>query len=112
MVSILAYECKAVFEQMHLVACVEKAFASVAYAEFSSYSADIDICGVEQFKNLPERLVCSVQAFESGVLFLFTAASLVECKLFACIWEEIVMDFTSVCSGHAVGRPCDTLFDE
>ena len=103
--TVFVYIGKAVGENMDFESGLTEGLTGVSYAEFCGDSADIYISCIKKLKDLRQRLVCAVCGFESGVLFHSLVASLVECKLFTCIWQKVGMDLASMGPCHAMSRP-------
>ena len=103
---------EAILEEADLESGLLEVFACVAYAIFCRDSADVDVCGVKQFEDLSQSLLCCVDSFESRILLDCLVASLVEREFFRCIWAKVVVDLASACARHAMSRPYAALLLE
>ena len=91
----MAFGCNighAILKQMHFETCFQKVFASVSYAEFGRYSADIHLGCVKKFKDFSHSLLRGVDAFITGILLAVSVAPLVECQFFTDIRNEVFVD--------------------
>ena len=94
-----------ILEQMDLVTSLEDVLASVSYTVFCGDSADIDVCSVEKFKYLSERLSRIVDAIKTRVLLCTLVASLVKDQFFDCVGLKLLVYLSSMSAGYAVCRP-------